>query len=94
MANEPKRTFGDVVRFLDENPGVHRFGDVAVALGYSRATGGNAVGSMMRAIHSRGMHGYCRRVVFDETDEHGCDTPVNDDDCDEDLNTNSKDREE
>lgn len=71
-----KKTYQDAIKFLDENPGTHRFGDLAEGLGYTRATGSQAIGSMMRAIHNRGLHHYCRRVVSDETRQHGCDVPV------------------
>lgn len=66
------RTYKDAIRFLDDNPGTHTFGDVAVALGYERGRGGRAIGAMMRAIHNRGLHDYCHRVVDDRTRMHGC----------------------
>ena len=68
-------TYEDVIAFLDANPGVHTFGDVAEALDIPRRNGGQAVGSMMRAIHRRGLHQYCVRVVNAETLQHGCDEP-------------------
>ncbi len=72
MNNAGKRNYRDVIAFLDANPGDHTFGEVAEALGYTRETGGRAVGAMMRAIHNRRLHRYCRRVVKDDTREHGC----------------------
>lgn len=76
MKKESKKTHEAVIAFLDLHPGVHTFGDVAQGLGYTRKTGGQAIGSMMRAIHRRGLHHYCRRVVHDKTGQHGCDAPV------------------
>ena len=66
-------SFEDVIKFLDENSGKHSYGKVAEAVGLTKEGGGRAVGSMMKAIHRRGLHGYCERVVSDDTGEHGCD---------------------
>jgi alkylated DNA nucleotide flippase Atl1 len=76
MKKAGKKNHGDVIAFLDSNPGFYTFGEVAEALGYTRETGGQAVGAMMRAIHKRGFHEYCRRVVNNESGEHGCDTTL------------------
>lgn len=65
--------FKDVIDFLNRNPGDHTFGDVSDGVGIPRKKGGRAVGSMMRAIHKRGLHEYCRRVVDPKTRQHGCD---------------------
>ncbi len=66
-------TFEDVIRFLEKNPGQYTFGDIADSVGITRQDGGRAVGSMMRAIHNRGFHQYCVRVVNAKTGQHGCD---------------------
>jgi len=66
-------TYEAVIAFLDANPGTHTFGDVAEGLGIPRSKGGRAVGAMMRAIHNRGLHEYCVRVVHAKTGKHGCD---------------------
>jgi len=66
-------TYEAVIAFLDENPGEHTYGDVAEGLGLPRGVGGRAVGAMMRAIHNRGLHEYCVRVVNAKTGKHGCD---------------------
>lgn len=66
-------TYEAVIAFLDANPGTHTFGDVAEGLGIPRSKGGRAVGAMMRAIHNRGLHEYCVRVVNAKTRKHGCD---------------------
>jgi len=66
-------TYEAVIAFLDANPGTHTFGDVAEGLGIPRSKGGRAVGAMMRAIHNRGLHEYCVRVVNAKTGKHGCD---------------------
>lgn len=78
MNKASKRNHRDVIAFLDANLGVHTFGDVAEALGYKRETGGRAMGAMMRAIHPRGLHMYCRRVVNENTRKHGCDASEED----------------
>jgi len=73
MNKENAKSYEDVVAFLNTHPGAHAYGDIAESLGYTRKTGGQAVGAMMRALHNRGHHEYCRRVVSDETGEHRCD---------------------
>jgi len=65
--------YEEVIEFLDRNLGDHTFGDVSEGVGIPRADGGRAVGAMMRAIHNRGLHDYCRRVIDSETRQHGCD---------------------
>ena len=66
-------SYEDVIKFLDEHPGQHTYGKVAEAVGLTKEGGGPAVGAMMKAIHNRGLHEYCKRVVSDETAGHGCD---------------------
>lgn len=64
-----RMSFRDVIRFLDSHQGEFEYGELAQRLG----TGSQAVGSMMRAIHNRGLHDYCRRVIDKKTRKHGCD---------------------
>ena len=49
----------DVIIHLDNNSGMHTYGQVAQAI----RSHPRAVGAMMRAIHRRGRHRYCPRVV-------------------------------
>ena len=63
--------WNDVMQWLDENPGIHKYGDVAEGLGRVPGDNGRAVGAAMQAIHRRGHHEYCVRVV-DAHGEHGC----------------------
>ena len=53
----------DVIIFLDKKPGSHTYSRAAQAIGSHP----RAVGAMMRAIHTRGRHGYCPRVVDGRT---------------------------
>lgn len=67
------QTFQELITFLDNNPGTHTYLAVSEAL-FGHNAGGNAVGSMLRAIHGRDLHQYCVRVVKDPNDptSHGC----------------------
>ena len=57
----------DVMVFLDKNQGRHRYDQVAQAI----RSHPRAVGAMMRAIHARGRHKYCPRVVSAATGRPG-----------------------
>ncbi len=72
MTRQRLTTYEDVIQFLDSHPGKFTYGQVAQALGYSPGHGGRAIGAMMRALHNRGLHSYCKRVVNTRTGEHGC----------------------
>ena len=67
-------THEDVIAWLDANPGEHTYGAVAEGLG-STSAAGQAVGACMRAIHNRGLHEYCQRVISSETGSHNCGDP-------------------
>jgi hypothetical protein len=63
----------DLVRFLRNNPGLHTYGDASEAL-YGHRGAGQPIGSMLRAIHNRGLHQYRVRIVRSVSDpsSHGC----------------------
>lgn len=65
-------TYKDLIQFLDDNPGVWEYGQVAKALGGS-SEASRGVGSMLSAIHRRGLHEYCIRVINKTTRQHNCD---------------------
>jgi len=68
--------YTDLIQFLDDNPGLHTYGDASEVL-YGHRRGGPGVGSMIKAVHNQGRHHYCVRLVKDVSDphSHGCDSP-------------------
>ena len=60
-------TWKDARGFLDRSTGKHTYGAVAAEIG----TSARAVGAMMRALHKRGHHAYCPRVVDSRTGRPG-----------------------
>ena len=66
MRDNDKR-WPEVIEFLDRNPGVFTYKQVAAGI----VSMPRAVGQMMDAIHSRDHHQYCPRVVDKRTGEPG-----------------------